>query len=135
MHIERDCVSRVNKGRLDIVRDVRARTSHPLPSFSHSQLTMYLYLSHPTLSMIVLHIYVLLFLLSKKMLPIHTDHVVQIKKTPTTQWDTKPLTGRTPPQMWCPSDILHLIYCKDNGATTQALMRHRGIDKVQRPWH
>ena len=96
-------MSRVNKGRLDIVRDVGARTSHPLPSFSHSQPTMYLYLSHPTLSVIVLRIYVLLFLLSKKTLTIHTDHVVQIKKTPTAQRDTKPLTGRTPPRTWRPS--------------------------------
>ena len=34
MHVERDCVSRVDKGRLDIARDVRTRTSHPLLSFS-----------------------------------------------------------------------------------------------------
>ena len=33
-HVERDCVSRVDKGRLDIARDVGTPTSHPLLSFS-----------------------------------------------------------------------------------------------------
>ena len=53
-HVERDCVSRVDKGRLNITRDVATPTSHPLPSFSL-----------PALSAIVLptdHVFV--FLLS-----------------------------------------------------------------------
>ena len=53
-HVERDCVSRVDKGRLNIARHVATPTSHPLLSFSL-----------PALSAIVLptdHVFV--FLLS-----------------------------------------------------------------------